>query len=284
MVCIIQMQETKVSGMIFFTSTTRKWEGLCDLPKGSKKMKITNNYNIPESIYQALKDEIEPSIEKLHITTLINPPYMHYLKIRHWNEIEEDASERLWALLGTAVHYVLEKYSPENSVAENRIEIKRDGFILTGKSDLYHNGVISDYKVTSVWSFLYGDKKDWEQQLNCYAWLYRETGLEVKDIEINAILRDWQKSRVNYDYPPIPFLRKKIRLWSKQEQDEYISNRLNLYNHIKSSLQFNEPPILDDCFCSEEERWARVDKKGIKTYIRCQDYCPVRSFCERREN
>ena len=30
---------------------------------------------------------------------------------------------------------------------------------------------VVDYKVTSVWSLLLGEKPEWEKQLNTYAWL-----------------------------------------------------------------------------------------------------------------
>jgi len=242
-------------------------------------MKITNNYNLPESIYNVLNKDFEkPTINKIRVTDLINPPYMYYLKIQHWDEIEEDASDRLWALLGTAVHYILEKRAPENSIIENRLEKTIHNFTITGQA-VYNNEGIEDWKITSVWSFVYGNKIAWERQLNCYAWLYRHNGYKVKKLTINAILRDWKKSRVNGDYPPIPFVSRNIQLWSETEQDEYIKGRLLLFDHIKSSIEFDRGPILTECLCTNEDKWQRIDRKGVTITPRCQEYCSVREYC-----
>ena len=53
-----------------------------------------------------------------------------------------------------------------------------------------------DYKVTSVWAVIFG-KIEWERQLNCYAWLFRQKkeniGKSVGSLKICAILRDWNR-------------------------------------------------------------------------------------------
>jgi len=248
-----------------------------------KKMKQTNKYNLPKALENVLSSNREPNLENIYVTDLINPPLIYFLKCKHWKEIEEDISDKLWALLGTSVHYILEKGSPEDSLSEQKIEyaFKVDGeiFNLVGHADLYYNNGIEDYKVTSVWSFMYGDKKEWEQQLNCYAFLYRCCGFEIEHLTINAILRDWQKSKVKDGYPEIPFIQKQIPLWSPQEQESFIIDRLRMFAVVKNALTkegYYEIPM-----CTKEERWTRYDKKENKEIdIRCENYCVVRDICK----
>jgi hypothetical protein len=245
--------------------------------------------------------EVEPN--RISVTSLIAPPLMRKLAIEHWDEIEEDVSERLWALLGSAIHSVLQRYGEgENFEVEKKFELSEDKWTLVGHTDLIDKTLksIEDYKVTSVWSFLLGDKIEWERQLNCYAYLARKSGYEINHLFINAILRDWQVNKVGEEgYPEIPFWRKEIPLWTLEEQELYIKERLSLF-----SREARE--------CTDEEKWKRGGeialmqegrKKALRlyanedeaskvtltkgqyfekrkvTYFRCLNYCRVRQFC-----
>ena len=96
-------------------------------------------------------------------------------------------------------------------LSEERLFCDEKGWTISGAIDLQEiheeNGfatvTVSDYKVTSVWSVIYG-KEEWVNQLNCYAWLVRQAkGLSVTKLRIIAILRDWQRRRAEEsgDYP-----------------------------------------------------------------------------------
>jgi len=264
-------------------------------------MKISNKYNLPE-VFVNMANNIHPIKEnEISITDLINPPYMYKLKLKCWDQLEQDVSETLWMLLGTAIHMVLDKHSPDDSLSEEKIEVEIDGVKIKGRPDLYKNNSIEDYKVTSVYSFLLGEKKEWENQLNCYAWLYEKIGFKVEKLFINAILRDWVKTRTKENnYPEIPFLKKEIPLWDFEKREKYIRDRIVLFKQ--------DPEI-----CSEEDRWKRggeialmqegrksaiklfnnedetkniklnknqyFEKRPVK-YVRCEEYCLVRNFCE----
>lgn len=270
-------------------------------------MIVTNKYNLPSSIVKAVSINFPPREDRISVTDLINAPLIRYLKMKHWDELTEDASDKLWMLLGTSMHYILEQHSPEDAFQEERLTANINGITISGKSDLYQNGVITDWKVTSVFSFLLGNKPEWEAQLNVYAWLWRENGFPVEKLLINALLRDWQKSKIFKDsnYPEIPFIEVEIPLWSMEDIEEYIIGRINLHKQI---------PLAE---CTPEERWQRpttyaVMKKGresaVRVYdsmleaetkidniakdrsshyidvregkrIRCEDYCIVNKFC-----
>ena len=209
---------------------------------------ITNKHNLPDPIFRAVNREYKPNPDRFSVTDLIGPPLIRQLKLKHWEELTEDASERLWMLLGSAVDKVVSE-NAEGAIVQQKFEIPVDGVVIVGKPDIYwpSDGYVEDWKVTSVWSFLLGDKKDWERQLNCYAWGIRKDGLDVNILTINAILRDWQKSKMlrDQDYPRIPFVSRDIPLWTFEEQEAYIKQQLEFH-------QMSEPQE-----CSSEDKWEK---------------------------
>lgn len=233
---------------------------------------ITNKYNIPKPIYDAVNTQYKPQEDRFSVTDLIGPVLIRRLKIEHWDDLVEDASDRMWMLLGSAVDHIISKQIQNTAFVQQKIEIPIDGAIVVGKPDIFYpqTGRIEDWKVTSVWSFLLGNKTDWEKQLNCYAWLVRHCkyGIEddVKTLTINAILRDWQKSKMlrDKDYPRIPFVSKEIPLWTFEEQQKYIEQQLEYH-------RMAEPEE-----CSPEDKWEKpttyaVMKKGRKSALRVLD-------------
>lgn len=274
-------------------------------------MKITNRYNLPFPIVSAISQGIrEPRKGQISITTLIDAPLIRVLREKHWDEMTEDASDRIWALLGTTVHAVLEKADTSNHLSEEKLTAEVCGYTITGIPDLLDGeGTLHDYKITSVYSFLLGDKESWTNQVNSYAHLYRLHGFEVKKAQIVAILRDWVKSKAHEpDYPKCPVLVKEVPLWSPSVVKAYIQERVALHNLADRGVIAP---------CTAEERWERpttyaVMKKGQKravrvldtlddaqiyydnlpkkddysvqerpgSSIRCSDYCQVREFCE----
>lgn len=265
-------------------------------------MKITNEYNLPEVFENAVSDMRRPVAGRYSVSDISNPPYMRYLKEKHWDEIEQGVSDMLWLVFGRAVHSFLEGSAPLESLSEEKIIVEYKGVDIVGVPDLWHNEVISDYKITSVWSFLLGEKQEWVTQLNLYKWLYEKSiGLNANKLEIHAILRDWQKSRALYDsdYPKIPY--KVMDIQVVENIEDKIDTWLARYESMSP--------------CTPEERWARPDtwaviKKGNKRASkvfdnkdeayeycgglkgdynveerkggnpRCEEYCLVRSFCD----
>lgn len=273
-------------------------------------MIITNKYNIPKTLENVIIGGIQlPNKDTMRVTELINPPLMKQLTLKHWDEITVDVSDFLFSVLGQSVHYILEKGTPDDAIGEERISVITKFGKLSGKSDLYHNEGIEDWKVTSVFSFLLGIKSEWTAQLNVYKYLWEKNNFPVKSLTINAVLRDWVRSKAKFnptDYPQIPFMRLKADLWTEKECEEYINERFTIHNS-------------DPVECTPYERWERpttwavmkgknkratrvlnteleaelyidgvqdekakkqmkvVERKGER--IRCQDYCLVRDFC-----
>ena len=289
-------------------------------------MIYTNIHNLPASIVDAIQTETydlkNPSQTLITISQLINPPIIRQLTLRHYHELQEDISDNVWRLLGSAVHAMLERTENSSRLIEERLNVDLDGITISGKPDLYDyaNKTLHDYKVTSVWTLVYKGEEDkqWEYQLNCYAWLYRKLGFEVEKLQIIAILRDWSKRKAAEDrnYPQLPIQVVEIPIWPQEQQENYIQERKQLHLTAQN-LSDNDLPI-----CSAQDRWATAvvyaiyknnnktatklftdkleadiflgtkqyekDKYHIETRKgedkRCRDYCSVACFCSYGKN
>ena len=116
-------------------------------------MKITNKLNLPPAIYNAVcNDTYDGNIENTYsATTLIKDPCEIILTNRHAAEIEEDASESLYALLGSALHEVLDRAKEdENEIREERLFYEFPEGAISGKFDSFDatpgKEVLRDYK------------------------------------------------------------------------------------------------------------------------------------------
>ncbi len=229
-----------------------------------------NRFNLPKTICDAIIYDSKYEDGKYSVTSLIKAPQIYQLEKRYQDKIEKDVSEGLWMLLGSAVHYVLEKGKTQNVLKEERLEVEIEGIRVVGKPDLYTaNETIEDYKITSVFSFLLGEKPEWTAQLNIYAYLYGRYGFPVKKAFIRAILRDWIQSKgfQNEDYPECPFMTIELPVWDKWTQETFIKNRIFLH---EMSQKAPDNELLQ---CIPQEKWSKpttwaVKKKGNKRALR----------------
>lgn len=228
-------------------------------------MKFTNKFALSQSLVDVITkrsyDITQSDPKRIGVTTLNNPPRIRQLSVRHWNSLEDDVSNYLWMILGDSVHFILAKTKQDKRLIEEKIETKIDDITIVAKPDLYddEHKIIEDYKITSVWA-VKEVKREWEEQINCYAWALHLAGFPVLKAYINAILRDWSEmeyKRFGRDYPPIPFKRIEIPLWGFEKQDQFIKERIRLYK-ISMLLKDEELPL-----CTEEERWRVPDKWAI---------------------
>jgi len=274
---------------------------------------ITNKHGLPDPIVRAVQG-FEDEYQKGHrefsdisVTSLINPPQLESLKGQHNGHLVEDASDRIWALMGSAVHRVLEHSAEEGAVIEARLFTEVCDWTLSGQLDYYKDGMLNDYKFASVWESIYGLKPERAAQLNVLAYLCQVNKMPVERIQIVAIHRDWSPSKAKFEanYPPqVKVI--DVDLWSETDQLLYIAERIALH---KLAREGGQVP------CTPEDRWHQPDtwavtKKGRKRALRvleseeearewaiagnhaldliefrpgedrrCSDYCPVSSVC-----
>ena len=268
-------------------------------------MIITNPNNLPDVLIKAaFGDQTRvANPERMSVTDLINPPLIRHLKLKHWNQLSEDIDDLAWSLFGKAFHDLMHKYSSPCAMSEYKIEHKFGPYTLVGQPDVHLDGILDDYKVTSVWSFIYGDKPEWEQQLNIYSWLLSTKNIQTNELRIIAILRDWVKTKIfTTNYPKSAFHVINLPMWTINDQVRFIGDRIKAHQNpvectsdekwqretkyavvvpgIKKAKR-----VLD----TEQEamEWINAQKKGnyeitmrLGETIRCNYYCPVRGFCE----
>ena len=245
-------------------------------------MQITNKFNLPPFVVEALTySDYTRGDAQISVTQLIDSPRIAQLKKKFADQLESDAVDFVWSRFGTSVHSMFEesiKASGFDAITEERMFVDLDGWTLSGAVDMqevHDDGVIvSDFKVTSVWSVIY-DKTSWHDQLNTYAYLIRKSkGLNVKKLQIVALLRDWtrRKAEEDVDYPTSPIAVINIPLWSDQKQDEFIDTRMKLHKEADFDMAMDT----EMRSCTSEEMWAKptkyaVMKKNRKRAIKLHD-------------
>lgn len=290
-------------------------------------MKYTNRLNLPAPIVEAIVNSgYNKGESDITATGIIEPIRIHVLKERHNEQLVEDVSDRIYSIQGQSIHTLLERAAvalkKEGWIAETRYYMQMGGYKLGAQIDVYdsNTGTLQDYKVTSVYSVKDGVKEDYAKQLNIQAECMRQNGLEVKTLQIVAILRDWSKGERDRDvqamgelarYPEHQVKILNVPLIPQEEVRAYIAARLQ---DLKATQEGGPLPM-----CTEEERWQRpsvwaVMKKGQKRAvrlldsektaialqenlgkdhyleyrpgesIRCNNYCPVKDFCDQHKN
>ena len=226
-------------------------------------MKLTNQFNLPEPIVQALsRNDYSKGASHRSITTLIDSPRIRILREQYDDQIQEDVSDMMWSVLGTAVHRIFEDFATGDVISEERLFVECDGWTISGAIDLQDEEGPSDYKVTSVWSVIF-DKKEWHNQLNAYAWLMRHAKQRKSTkLRIIAVLRDWKRreAEMKPDYPQSPIMIVQVPMWSDEQQDQYMAQRIKLHQDAEwEHISGGDLPL-----CSDAERWMKEDTFAVK--------------------
>ena len=260
--------------------------------------KLTNEFGIPEVFLDAVRnDPYDKGEADFSATGLIKPPQVARLWEEHGHKISTDVRDEIWKLLGSGVHNILERAG--RAVTEERFFAEIGGKTISGQVDSRDGTVLTDYKVSSVYSYQMGLKSDWEQQVNIYAWLCRQNGHEITEASIVVVMRDWMKSRAGQDkYPDAPVKTIEVPMWLDSVVEEFLNERIMLHT------QEGTVP------CTDEERWARgawkhkppkgrskaydsmaeaaaaaTEKGGGEItsqkpkYVRCEGWCAVSQWC-----
>lgn len=288
-------------------------------------MKLTNKFNLPEPFVAAVSaDDYERGDAEYTATELIRPSRILVYSRRYADRMVEDVSERVWAFQGQTKHIVLERAAranPDRYMIETRLEAFVPGVKckISAMFDLYdkETRTLYDWKETSVWKFMLGDTKEWEQQANVNLYCMRMNGMVVDQVSNIAILKDWKARKARFsrepDYPKCAVHVVQLPMWTVGEAQDWISKRVE-----KHRAEDAKPPV-----CSKEERWQRdatfavmrsdrkraiklcmsrdqaeavmmhhmkiappgdakkffIEERGAEP-VRCLDFCPVQMFCD----
>ena len=277
-------------------------------------MKVTNRLGLPSAFVNAVSVRRHNEPGCYSATTLNKGVKEIVLTDRHFDELEADAADSVWAVWGTAVHALMESQKDEN-FHEEKFAVKVSDSTVTGQVDSYdmENQVIYDWKTASVWKVIKADFADWKAQGMTYAWLMSQKGLAVKKCRFVALLKDHSKTKAATDssYPQSP-----VFVYEFDVTEEGLAETAKRIE--KKVMELEAASLLADDDvppCSESERWAEppvwaVMKEGRKSAVKlcdsdaaanglaselgdkhyvqfrpgasrkCEGYCPCREFCD----
>lgn len=275
-------------------------------------MKVSNKQNLPQALVNAVSVDRHNKKGEYSATTLLKGACEQVLTSRHFDEIEVDVSDSIWAVFGSAVHSIFENQKDE-TFKEERFEVPVSNSKVTGRVDSYDlkNEILVDWKTASVWKVQFKDFSDWKKQGLIYAWLLKKNGLNVKKCRFIALLKDHSKSKARFDasYPQSPVFVFEFDVTEKDlaEIETFIKEKVKQFEVAETLVDEELTP------CTKEERWATDDKwaimkAGRKTALKvcdseeeakslmaekggtdiefrpgenkkCSDYCNCKEFC-----
>jgi hypothetical protein len=248
----------------------------------------TNAYDLPEPIVEAVKndpysgnalaavaaeakrkygipeaDVLSGKVPNISMTSLIRPVRMRTLERRYNDHIIKDASDNIWTLFGQGMHTVLERaQNTPDHVKEQRVVVMLDGVLVHGAFDLRKDKTLDDYKVTTITAYekaLAGDKSEWEQQLNGGRWLLSREGVQIEQLRIIALLRDWMSSMaVQEGYPKKSVQVITMPVWTLDEAGAWISMRVKAH---MAALTLEDEQLPE---CTADEMWEKPECWAIK--------------------
>jgi hypothetical protein len=237
-------------------------------------MIITNKHNVPEPLVTlASREYYSKGASAYSVTEIMSPPKIKRLREQYNDVVEQDVSDMLWSMLGSALHVVMERGLTPGYIPEQRLFYDLDGVTVSGQIDLQHETptgiVLIDYKFTSAWAVMQ-EKAEWEQQLNVYKWLVEKSKRRtVVGLKICSFIRDFSRHDKRDDYPDSPIHMVDIPMWDSARTEAYVRERLDMHRTTKMNMEMGQE--LQDC--SPEERWMSetvyaVKREGRKTAIK----------------
>jgi hypothetical protein len=265
-------------------------------------MNLTNLLGLPDAFVAAVKNDPYTGGGDISVTKLIDAPQRRVLYSKFKDFVVEDVSDRVWALMGQAVHTVLER-AGTSALVEERLFMEVNGWKLSGQFDRLHvaDKTIQDWKVTSTYK-AEGDDS-WTKQLNILRMLAIHNGHDIERLQVVAIFRDWQRSKAERDekYPQSNVKIIELPVWSNEYAMQYITDRVSMHQSAVKG---------EEVLCSDDERWyagttyalmKEGNKRATKVaekkedlgepakgffieerkggYRRCEGYCEVAPFC-----
>lgn len=252
-------------------------------------MNFKNEHNLELAIaVWLLYDDYDYSADPFTIsaTTLLQPTRSIILTVQHdLSDNVMDISRLIPSRVGSALHESLERWwkNPETldkafdalglnkireriivnpiHVMENEIPIyienrtskKLGRWTITGKYDIVMDGVVQDYKSTSVWAWVFKSNHTlYSQQGSIYKWLNPDKITEHY-MKIHYIFTDWSKTKAlqSNDYPQLRVQSAKYPLMSLHDTQVFIEQKL----HALDSLLEADQDLLP--LCTPTELWQK---------------------------
>lgn len=237
-----------------------------DPVSNSGVMKLTNDHNLPPALMvAAMSDDYDKGEADISVTELIGPARHRVMEQRHYAEITQDVSMRAFALLGDAVHHLMEHGDdPSDVIKEERLFATRQNWTISGQIDRMERTkggfLITDYKLTSVQSVM-NEKPEWAQQVNLYRWLVHENEGVWPRGQIIAFLRDWSKRMADMKpgYPNSPVVTVTMPSWKPEKIENFLASRLTAHQDAQALYDLTGEMVE----CSPHERWSTGTRYAV---------------------
>jgi hypothetical protein len=254
-----------------------------------------NNVSLPLAVWLMHDDyDYDSRTNVISATALLKPTRALVLKHQH-SALDKsvDITDLVSARMGSAIHAIAEEawlHTPniKNALAalgtsnlagqfivnpsddvlkdmqessipvyvEQRHETTVGDYIISGKYDLVLDGTLSDYKSTSVWTYIYDSNAlKYTQQGSIYKWLAPDR-ITDNIVSIQFIFTDWSAANAARDskYPQSRVLTRDYPLWSTDQTEHYIKDKLQAVTNLLDKSQEELPQ------CTSEELWESATK------------------------
>lgn len=249
---------------------------------------------------RAVAKSLDRKLDEPTVTELLCGTREIYLK--KTIDYSVDPIQQLYAIHGSAVHTINEGFTDGNMLSEERIadDVTSGKFDLYGQIIDFSDKTLGDFKVTSSFKLMKalgyykvdvptgdvyktGIKKgqpktkkewrtdgvrhilDWAIQLNYYRILLEQKGFEVKDMKIQAFVRDFNLRMAAERNITCPVYIININKISDRWIKLYIETKAK---RLKEALKNKTLPAA----CSSKERWN--DRKCTGGYCAVAEHCP----------
>lgn len=211
------------------------------------------------------------------VTEIIEPPQLVQLRKRYAKEIGEqtiDPDSEYHSFDGVAWHLLVELYLKKMPgwTVERRVWDKILDRRISGAPDFIYEPEFElwDLKRTSAWKKVYKEYEKWEQQLNLYHYLLFTQKRVIKKMFIWGNWKDWLQEKV-FQYTEYPKTRMEaipIRIWTREEQERFIKERLQMQIAAEDLEDFDLPHCTSKDMWEKETKWAvqKFQRTGKKYY------------------
>ena len=144
---------------------------------------------------------------------------------------------------------------------EQRTTKELDGITVGGKYDFIMDGILTDFKSTSTYTYINKTNNEkYQLQGSIYRWLNPDV-ITADYMEIHYIFTDWKPTLADTqkDYPPSRAMAVKIPLLSIEETENFIRSKINQFKTHRTSKEEGLPA------CNDEELWR---KESVWKYYR----------------
>jgi len=229
-------------------------------------MKFTNHQGFPKALENMLAySDYNSSGARFDIsaTKLLGSSLIAELWRKHGKEVEQDVGDNIWSSAGSGIHSRLEvaNANDPNIICEKRFmgvelhPITKESLTISAQIDVLDltTNTLADLKSCSAWKLVMGSDTDWTNQLNIQAYLARKSGWVIDHVVVYALARDWARFKAGEkDYPLGPLTVVPLKLWSYEQQKEYVTERLAEHFGDREKR------------CTDVERWMKAGSFAVK--------------------